>query len=363
MAKKVLFLVAHRPGRSPGQRFRFEQYIDYLRANGYQCDVSFLINDKDDSDFYAPGRYLSKARILFKTFWRRLSDMDKAGQYDLVFIYREVHMLGVTWFERFLKGRGVKMILDFDDSIWINDTSDGNRQFSWLKRPMKTAEIAGLCDMVLVGNGFLEQWTLPFNNQVHVIPTTIDTQKYVPSQKSKTPGEKICIGWTGSATTMKHLQVAVPFLREIQQMFRDQIIFRVISNKPLAADLLGLENVAWNAESEVEDLYPIDIGIMPLPDNEWTRGKCGFKGLQYMALEIPTIMSPVGVNSEIITDGVNGFLANEPREWVKKLSALIESPELRSRLGKAGRQTVIDRYSFDSQKERYLKLFNSLIVS
>jgi len=361
MAKKVLFLVAHRPGRSPGQRFRFEQYLGHLQANGYQCDISFLITEQDDADFYDPGRYLAKARILFKSLWRRITDMKRAGQYDLVFIYREVHMLGITWFEHFLKGKGVKMILDFDDSIWINDTSDGNRHFSWLKRPMKTAEIVQLCDMVLVGNRFLQQWALKFNSQVHVIPTTIDTQKYVPLPKST--GQRICIGWTGSSTTMKHLMEAVPVLREIQQKYREQIFFRVISNKPLVSDLQGLENISWSAETEVEDLYPIDIGIMPLPDNVWTRGKCGFKGLQYMSLEIPTIMSPVGVNSEIITDGVNGFLANGHKEWVEKLSALIESPELRTRLGKAGRQTVIDRYSFQSQKKRYLQLFNSLSVT
>ncbi|HSV87296.1 MAG TPA: glycosyltransferase family 4 protein [Bacteroidales bacterium] len=356
--KKALFLVPHRPGRSPGQRFRFEQYLNLLRSNGFQCDISYLINEKDDFNFYAPQKYIAKTLILFKSFARRLKDLKRAGNYDLVFIYREVHMLGITWFERLLRRKGLKMILDFDDSIWINDTSDGNRHFSWLKRPMKTAEIVGLCDMVLVGNRFLAQWALKYNSNVHVVPTTIDTERHVPVQKQV--GQKICIGWTGSSTTLKHLQMALPILRELQQKYSRRVCFRVISNKPLLADLEGLENISWNAETEVSDLRPIDIGIMPLPDDEWTRGKCGFKGLQYLALEIPAIMSPVGVNTEIIADGVNGFLAKDHKEWVEKLSALIESPDLRSRLGKAGRRTVVERYSFNSQKDRYLQLFNSL---
>ncbi|MDQ3190363.1 MAG: glycosyltransferase, partial [Bacteroidota bacterium] len=119
----------------------------------------------------------------------------------------------------------------------------------------------------------------------------------------------------------------------------------------------------WNKETEIEDLSKIDIGIMPLPDDMWAKGKCGFKGLQYMALEIPSIMSPVGVNNEIIEDGVNGFLAKTEEEWFEKLSLLIESPAIRKRLGKAGRQTVEQRYSVKSQKERYLEVFEKVLES
>lgn len=356
--KKVLFLVAHRPGRSPGQRFRFEQYLDHLRANGFECHISYLISQHDDKFFYAPGHYLAKARIVVRSIVQRLGDLKKARNYDLVFIYREAHMLWFTWFEQQLHRKGARMILDFDDSIWLNDTSDGNQQLAWLKRPSKTARILRLCSMALVGNEYLANYARQFNKNVHVVPTTIDTTVYAP--QSKKPSDTVCIGWTGSSTTLKHLHHALPVLRAISQKYGSKVVFRVISNKPLEANLAGLENIVWKAGTEVSDLYPIDIGIMPLPDNQWTRGKCGFKGLQYMALEIPAIMSPVGVNTEIIRDGVNGFLASTEQEWVEKLSALIESPALREKLGKAGRKTVVERYSFESQKDRYLQLFNSL---
>jgi len=123
---------------------------------------------------------------------------------------------------------------------------------------------------------------------------------------------------------------------------------------------LGIQGVDWAAATEVRDLSEFDIGVMPLPDDEWARGKCGLKGLQYMALEIPTVMSPVGVNTEIIEDGRNGFLAAREDEWVEKLANLIESAGLRRELGQAARRTVEERYSVHSQRDRYVALLGRL---
>ena len=130
----------------------------------------------------------------------------------------------------------------------------------------------------------------------------------------------------------------------------------MISNQPIISSKFKLKFVEWKQSSEIEDLSQIDIGIMPLPDNEWAKGKCGFKGLQYMALEIPTIMSPVGVNTEIIEDGKNGFLASNKNEWISKLSALIESKELREELGRNGRKTIEDNYSVNAHKDFLISL-------
>jgi glycosyltransferase involved in cell wall biosynthesis len=124
---------------------------------------------------------------------------------------------------------------------------------------------------------------------------------------------------------------------------------------------LDIVGISWKKENEIEELNEIDIGIMPLPDNEWAKGKCGLKGLQYMALQIPAIMSPVGVNSEIIDDGINGFLASTKDEWVSKLSLLIDSKELRVKLGEEGRKTVIDKYSVLNNRDLYVNYFKSLL--
>ena len=224
--KKILFLVAHRPGRSPGQRFRFEQYLDYLKANGFSYHISYLISQADDAAFYAPGKYLEKARIVLKSIKQRFIDLKNASAYDLVFIYREAHMLWSTWFERRLRRMGAKMILDFDDSIWLNDTSDGNRQLAWLKRPTKTGDILSLSSMALVGNEFLARYAKRFSNNVHIVPTTINTAYYIPN--SKPPAQSVCIGWTGSSTTLKHLQQALPVLKAIREKYGEKVSFRVI---------------------------------------------------------------------------------------------------------------------------------------
>ena len=168
------------------------------------------------------------------------------------------------------------------------------------------------------------------------------------------------IGWTGSLTSVAHLQLALPMLRDLQAKLDNKIILRVISDRPLEAPGLKVENVRWNGATEAEDLAGIDIGIMPLPDNEWSRGKCGCKGLQYMGMGKAVVLSRVGVNSTIVQDGVNGFLASTDAEWAEKLSKLIADSDLRQRLGKAARQTVEEKYSVIAWRDRYLDLFNEM---
>ena len=359
LPKKILFLVAHRPGRSPGQRFRFEQYLDYLKRNGFECHVSWLINEQDDIIFYAEGKYLAKTIFLVKSLLHRLNDLKKIHDYDLVFFYREAHMMGITWFEKRIKKAGIKMLVDFDDSIWLRDISNGNRKLAFLKRPSKTAEIIELCDACIVGNQFLADYARQHNPNIFVIPTTIDTDYYIPPENDRDI-EKVVIGWTGSSTTLKHFSLAVPVLRKLREKYGERVSFRMISDEFFTGQLDGLEKIKWTRETEVADLTAIDIGIMPLPDDDWSRGKCGFKGLQYMALARPAVLSPVGVNNEIISHGKNGFLADTPEQWEKVLCQLIEDAALRKKIGEAGRETVEERYSFHSQKDNYIKIFRDL---
>jgi glycosyltransferase involved in cell wall biosynthesis len=287
-----------------------------------------------------------------------MRDVVRMNNYDIIFIFREAFMTGSIFFEKFFKKSNAKLVFDFDDAIWLPVVSENNKAFSLFKDAAKTSKIISLCDLVFAGNQYLADYAFQFNKNTVVIPTTIDTELYMPAYQIEKP--VITIGWSGSISTLQHFEHALPALRILKEKYREKINIKVIGDPNYIQSELGIRGLRWNAETEVKDLQEIDIGIMPLPNGEWTKGKCGLKGLQYMALEIPTLMSPVGVNTEIINDGVNGFLANNPDEWVNKLSLLIEKPELRLQLGKNGRRTVEERYSVSSQRERYLALFNQL---
>lgn len=360
---KILFIAAHRPGRSPSQRFRFEQYFDFLKANGFDYDFSYLISAADDKKFYSAGNYHTKFRVLVKSFFTRMKDTGRVNNYDIVFVQREAFMTGTAFFEKKFSKSKAKFIFDFDDSIWLSNVSDGNKNLEWLKDYSKTGKIIEMANMVIAGNQYLANYALNFNKNVKIIPTTIDTDYH--RKKNYTGAETnqagTCIGWTGTSTTLKHFQLIIPVLKKIKEKYGERIYFKVIVDNEFEELSLGIKAIRWKKETEIEDLSQIDIGIMPLPDNDWSRGKCGFKGLQYMALEIPTVMSPIGVNNEIIHEGINGFLANTEQEWIEKISRLIDSAELRKKIGSEARKTVVERYSVESQKNNYLQYFKEVL--
>lgn len=357
---KILFIAAHRPERSPSQRYRFEQYFAFLEQQGYRCELSYLLDADDDSVFYAPGNILRKSLITLNSFRKRIGDIAKAKKADIVFVQREAFMTGSVYFEKQFKKSGSKLVFDFDDSIWLLDTSDANKRWEWLKSETKTAEICQLADLVIAGNDFLADYARKYTANVTVIPTTIDTNLFKRVQPY-TEKEKICIGWSGSITTVKHFELAIPFLKKIKDKYGNKVEFRIMGDPRHVCEELNLKAIPWSNEREVEVLSTFDIGIMPLPDDEWVKGKCGLKGLSYMALEVPTILSAVGVNTAIIRDGENGFLAASEEEWIAKLSQLIDSYELRRKLGVEGRKTVLEHYSVESNKMNYLRAFNRLL--
>jgi glycosyltransferase involved in cell wall biosynthesis len=357
--KKVLFICLHRPDRSPGQRFRFEQYLTYLSKNGYNCRLSYLLNEKDDKAFYSKGKFIKKVFIYFKTLIIRTGDWFVMNRYDIIFIFRDALMTGSTFFEKRFGRSKAKLIFDFDDAIWLQNVSEANKKLSFLKNAEKTGTIIQLSDMIFAGNEYLKEYASQFNKNIVIVPTTIDTDLYV-AKKKNTDSPVVCIGWSGSFSTIQHFALAIPALKRIKDKYGASVKFKIIGDAKYYCKELDTQGVAWIASTELEDLSEIDIGVMPLPDDEWAKGKCGLKGLQYMALCIPTLMSPVGVNSEIIQDGVNGYLPATEDEWVEDISKLVENKECRIRMGNAGRQTVVDRYSVEAWKDKYVEYFDRL---
>lgn len=357
---KILFIAAHRPDRSPSQRYRFEQYFSFLRSQGYSCELSYILNEKDDRILYSPGNILKKIAITIKSAGIRLKDVRRSNDFDIIFVQREAFMTGSSYFEKKFSRSKAKLVFDFDDSIWLLDTSNANKIWQWMKSEKKTGEIITSSHLVFAGNQFLGDYAKQFNPNVKIIPTTIDTELFkrkVPYSNNNT----ISIGWSGSHTTIKHFESGLPFLKKIKEKYGERVQFKVMGDPDYVNEELGITGIPWSSSTEVSVLSGFDIGIMPLPDDQWVKGKCGLKGLSYMALEVPTIMSAVGVNSEIIQDGVNGFLASTEQEWIDKLSQLIDSFELRKKMGVQARLTVEKNYSHESQKNNYLRHFNELL--
>jgi len=355
VSKRILFIAPYPHAQAPSQRFRFEQYMDAIENAGFQIEFHPFLSAKDWAPLYKQGSFLRKGFSMIRSFWKRFLLMFRLRRFDYIFIHREASMIGPPIFEFIIaKVLRKKYIYDFDDAIWLPNYSQSNAKFHRLKAYGKVRKIAKWADKITVGNNFLKEYAKKYNKNVTVIPTTIDLEN-VHNIKTKQVEDVIRIGWTGSHTTMEYLPLLVPTLKELQKVY--PIKFRVISNHPPDIELDCLEYVPWNKATEIEDLASIHIGVMPLKDTIWAKGKCGFKGLQYMALEIPAVMSNVGVNSEIIDHGKNGFLCDTDEDWKKTLTQLIEDLELRKTIGAAGHITVKERYSVAATTKKYLALF------
>lgn len=354
MPKKILFIAPYPQGKAPSQRFRFEQYIPALHAAGYETELIPFLSERDWAPLYKNGSIPRKAWSMIRSFWKRFFLLFRLKKYDHIFIHREASMIGPPVFEWFLaKVLKRKFIYDFDDAIWLPNYSQSNARFHRLKAYGKVKKIAKWADQITVGNAYLKEFASEFNDKVMIIPTTIDLE--VHKGKTDQTQEPIIIGWTGSHTTMEYLPMLLPILKELRKEFTFK--FRVISNHHPELDFDDLDYVVWNRDTEIEDLRAIHIGVMPLEDSEWAKGKCGFKGLQYMALEIPSVMSNVGVNSEIVTHQKNGWLCETDEDWLIALRTLLQDQELRKTLGSAGYLTIKERYSVAANTENYLKLF------
>ena len=355
---RVLAIVPNLYDTSPGQRFRIEQWEPLLRERGVEITYAPFLDEQLSALLYQTGNIAKKLAHVTRGFRRRLSLISSMSQFDAVYVFREAALFGPPVFERLIKRTRIPFVFDFDDAIFVSYRSPSNGYLSYLKFAAKAKTICRLASHVMVGNPYLAEYSRQYNSNVTVIPTTIDLGKYRMHERPANAGP-VVVGWTGSFSTVQHLDTLSGALQKLAQ--RERFRLRVIGTP--AYDLDGIEVTAmpWRAETEIDDLRPCDVGIMPLPNDAWSKGKCGLKALQFMALGIPVICSPVGVNTDIIQDGENGLIAATQEEWVEKLSALIRSPELRERLGRAGRATVELRYSATVQAPRVFDVLESVV--
>ena len=349
---RVLFLVPY-PTEGASNRYRVEQSLPYLKREGIKYSLRSFWGSFAYKTLYKDGYYFRKVFFFIWGTLCRIFDILTIFRYDIVFIHREAYPIGGAFFEAVIFLLQKSIIFDFDDAIFLSASSRPNNFIERFKNPRKVAIIIKRSKYVISGNSFLADFALRYNPAVVVVPTPIDTYKYCPDTKS--PRDKIVIGWIGSATTLDFLKSRSDTFICLSKQFSG-IKFKIVGGDFSIHGLSNIVSKPWFLDEEIEDLKGFDIGIMPMPDNDWTRGKCGFKAILYMSMGIPCVCSPVGVNKEIIVDGINGFLANSEEEWIEKLSCLIRDPELRRRFGEAGRSTVIEKYSLKSNAPKYLDI-------
>lgn len=352
---RVLALVPYPPGRVPGQRYRIEQWAPHLRALEVEVTMAPALSAASHERLQRPGGLALKAAGLLAAQASRHRLLRHLEGFDLAYVYREATLGRSDWFERRLAAR-LPFVLDFDDAIYLPAVSPANAAFAWLKDPGKTERLCRLARRVMVGNATLAAWAAPRSRAVDVIPSTIDTDLYLPRPPAPGDGARLpVIGWTGSATTVPYLEALAPALLRLRRQRPFEL--RVIGGAARLPPELDARLLPWRAASEVADLQPLDVGLMPLGDDEWSRGKCGMKALQYMALGIPSVVAPVGVNATIVRHGENGLHARSEDEWVEALRRLLDDPALRARLGAEARRTVEAGYSAGATAPRVAQAF------
>lgn len=354
---RVLAWVPQALDTSPGQRFRIEQWEPFLRREGIEITYSPFSDQVLSATLKLRGAVLRKAIGVTAALARRLSEARRVGTFDLLYVFREGALIGPAVAEQRAARRGVPYVFDFDDAVWVRYLSPANSYFSYLRFPGKTATLCRRARHVMAGNPYLAEYARRLNPAVSVVPTTIDTARYQPRPPRR--GGPLVVGWTGSYSSAQYLEV----VREALERLRKRVDFRVVvvGGSGFRPAGVTVEERPWRSETEVEDLLDIDVGMMPLPDTDWERGKCGLKALQYMALGIATIVSPVGVNAEIVEPGRNGFHARSTEEWEDSLLRLLTEPDLRERLGQAGRRTVEEGYSADRHGPRVAAIFREAV--
>ena len=332
---RVLALTRYgRKGAS--SRMRFEQFVPVLAKFGVDVEIAPLLRDEYLERLYS--RQPKALGQILSDYLRRLLWLLRVRHFDLLWIEKELFPDLPGWFEYLLAVLGIRYVVDYDDAIFHNYDLSTN---PW--RRLLGNKIDGVMRksvLVVGGNAYLAARAKAAGaSRIEIIPTVIDLDRY--SVKTKNLSEPLVIGWVGSAATVKYLDIALPALQLLAKEYPIQL--RVVG-AVFAAPRLDIDCRPWSEQDEVQQIQSFDIGIMPLADSPWERGKCGYKLIQYMACGVPVVASPVGVNEEIVEHNASGYLAGEMNAWVDALRSLAESSARRREFGIRGRKLVEDRY-------------------
>ena len=361
---KVLFATQY-GNLAASSRTRVFQYLPYLHQRGIETSVITVLPDRGirGSQILVTRdgwrKLLYYARASWRTLVCGLRAWWRAGRCDVLFIQKVIFPAPVRWL---LAWRRPAVIYDFDDAIFTSEVRERNWLAAWKQRRNRSGlpAMLKLADLALVENQYTAGFAERYCPRVATITGPVDTERYRPRPKPDEPVEEVVLGWIGSATTAGYLDLIRPPLARLAQRF-GHLRLRLVGADQIDIEGLLVETRVWDLAREVADLESFDIGLMPMPDDPWTRGKGGYKLLQYMAMGLPVVTSPVGINRQLVQDGAEGFWASSPEEWEDRLARLICDPELRREMGQRGRAAVEAEYAVRVSSQRLWALLEGLV--
>ncbi|MBW1745401.1 MAG: glycosyltransferase family 4 protein [Deltaproteobacteria bacterium] len=351
---KILLLSRYsRLGAS--SRLRSYQYLPYLKAQGIDVTVASLLGDEYIKNLYT-GRRVNLLSVI-GAYVRRITCLLKSNRFDLLWIEYEILPWLPAWAERILACFGIPYIVDYDDAIFHRYDM---HQWRMVRRILgdKIDKVIHQATLVIAGNRYLADRARRAGARwIECLPTVVDLKRYRvdPNRKKSV----VNFGWIGSPTTAKYLYLVTHAFAKVCSDINARLV--LVGSGQVQLDGIPTEIRTWSEETEVKNIQDFDVGIMPIPDDPWTRGKCGYKLIQYMACGRPVIASPVGVNQQIVEDGANGFLAITVSDWVHALKTLGNDYELRDRMGKAARAKVESQYSLQVAAPRLADLMRNMV--
>lgn len=356
--KKLLIICPYPENVAPSQRLKFEQYYPVFKNEGYVITTSPFINKSFWKIIYGKGNFLNKVRYTLEGYLRRVADLFRVRKFDVVYVHLWGTPIGPPIYEWLLKKLARSIIYDIDDLVYLKNTeSKAHPLITYIKGRQKPICLMKWADHVITCTPHLDKFVKQYNQRTTDISSTVDTDAYQPVNPY-TNQKPVTIGWSGSLSTSKYFYLLEDVLKKLAHKYQFNLL--VIGDASVKIEGLSIEAVAWTEASELYNLQRIDIGVYPLPNEEWVLGKSGLKAIQYMALGIPTVATAIGANFRVIENEVSGFLVTIEAEWIESIGRLIVDPELRKRMGVAARKKVEAEFSIHANAVKYLAVLEEV---
>ncbi len=357
--KRILILSPYPEGAAAGQRLKYEQYYSSWENAGFQLKKSSFFDNETWDILWKKGKVLKKIIGTFRGYIRRIKDLKKIKDSEIIYIFMWATPIGFPFYEWLILKSGKKIIYDFDDAVFTS--SDYFSLMNYIKGGHKSKFLIKHAHEIILSSPFNKNYCLEKNKyrSATYIPCSLNLERF--TMKTNRLHQPPILGWTGTFSSKPYLDTLKPLFYELKNHIDFRLVF--ITNFDYELPDLNLEVIEWSEKNEINDLHKIDIGLYPLTKSPWSLGKGGLKTLQYMAAGIPTISTDFGTVKDFIVHKKNGFLVNSRSDWINSIMEILHNDDLRTKIVLSARQTVEERYSVSANKIKYLNILENLIGS